>query len=307
MRTLLVLAVAMPACALLAAVRLAEVPHEVSSQAVQQSPLPKIGPAPGFALTSQDGAQVSLSDLHGKVVAVTFIFTRCSDTCPVLTPMMSLVQDRLGDDFGPKVVFASITVDPEHDTPEMLKLYAQMHGADVAGWSFLTGPPPIILELARRYGVFAAKNANGDVEHSFLTSIVDRRGILRVPASAREDRPALLGLGRPPLSRSGLLDQIAAVSRSLAAAGVRSGDRVAICIPDGPEMATAFLGVCAVAASAPLNPAYREEEFAFFLSDLQPRALVLPAGSESPARAAAALFCASCARRCHCRRIDDVF
>jgi protein SCO1 len=180
MRTLLVLAVAMPACALLAAVRLAEVPHEVSSQAVQQSPLPKIGPAPGFALTSQDGAQVSLSDLHGKVVAVTFIFTRCSDTCPVLTPMMSLVQDRLGDDFGSKVVFASITVDPEHDTPEMLKLYAQMHGADVAGWSFLTGPPPIILDLARRYGVFAAKNANGDVEHSFLTSIVDPRGILRV-------------------------------------------------------------------------------------------------------------------------------
>jgi protein SCO1/2 len=180
MRTLLVLAVAMPACALLAAVRLAEVPHEVSSQAVQQSPLPKIGPAPGFTLTSQDGAQVSLSDLHGKVVAVTFIFTRCSDTCPVLTPMMSLVQDRLGDDFGSKVVFASITVDPEHDTPEMLKLYAQMHGADVAGWSFLTGPPPIILDLARRYGVFAAKNANGDVEHSFLTSIVDPRGILRV-------------------------------------------------------------------------------------------------------------------------------
>jgi protein SCO1/2 len=180
MRTLLVLAVAMPACALLAAVRLAEVPHEVSSQAVQQSPLPKIGPAPGFALTSQDGAQVSLSDLHGKVVAVTFIFTRCSDSCPVLTPMMSLVQDRLGDDFGRKVAFASITVDPEHDTPEMLKLYAQMHGADVAGWSFLTGSPPIILDLARRYGVFAAKNPNGDVEHSFLTSIVDRRGVLRV-------------------------------------------------------------------------------------------------------------------------------
>ena len=111
--------------------------------------------------------------------------------------------------------------------------------------------------------------------------------LLRVPAAAGADRPALLGLGRRPLSRSGLLDQIAVVSRSLAAAGVRSGDRVAICIPEGPEMAAAFLGICAVAASAPLNPAYREAEFAFFLSDLQPRALVLPAGSESPARAAA--------------------
>jgi protein SCO1/2 len=131
-------------------------------------------------LVSQDGAQVSLADLGGKVVAVTFIFTRCTATCPVLTPMMSLVQDRLGRDFGSKIVFASITVDPEHDTPEMLKLYAQAYGADVAGWSFLSGPPPVIGELTRRYGVFASKNADGDIEHSFLTSIVDRSGILRV-------------------------------------------------------------------------------------------------------------------------------
>jgi protein SCO1/2 len=90
------------------------------------------------------------------------------------------VQDRLGRDFGRKIVFVSITVDPEHDTPEVLKLYAQMYGADVAGWSFLTGPPPVIADLAHRYGVFAARDANGGVEHSFLTSIVDRHGILRV-------------------------------------------------------------------------------------------------------------------------------
>jgi acyl-CoA synthetase (AMP-forming)/AMP-acid ligase II/acyl carrier protein len=81
--------------------------------------------------------------------------------------------------------------------------------------------------------------------------------------------------------------QVEAVSRSLSGAGVHSGDRVAICLPDGPEMVVAFLGVSAVAAAAPLNPAYRLEEFVFYLSDLQPRALLLPAGSESPARQAA--------------------
>jgi protein SCO1/2 len=151
-------------------------PHYIS----QEQQLPKIAPAPGFTLTSQDGALISLADLRGKVVAVTFIFTLCTATCPVLTPMMSLVQGQLGSDFDNKVVFASVTVDPERDTPEMLKLYAQMYGADVAGWSFLTGPPPVIADLTRRYGVFASKNANGDIEHSFLTSIVDRRGILRV-------------------------------------------------------------------------------------------------------------------------------
>ena len=62
----------------------------------------------------------------------------------------------------------------------MLKWYAQAYGADVPGWSFLTGPVPVIADLTRRYGVFAAKNANGEVEHSFLTSIVDQRGMLRV-------------------------------------------------------------------------------------------------------------------------------
>ena len=172
--TLAMLALAVPAVAML----IVASPDAVTSSEAQ--PLPKIAPAPGFTLTSQDGAQVSLASLRGKVVAVTFIFTRCSATCPVLTPLMSLVQERLGPDFGSKIAFASITVDPEHDTPEMLKLYAQMYGADVADWRFLTGPPAVIVDLTRRYGVFAAKNANGDVEDSFLTSVIDRHGMIRV-------------------------------------------------------------------------------------------------------------------------------
>ena len=143
-------------------------------------PLPQIAPAPDFALTSQDGVPVKLTDFRGKVIAVAFIFTMCTETCPVLTPMMSFVQDRLGADFGKKIVFLSITVDPERDTPEVLKEYAQAFGANSAGWSFLTGEPAAVREVARRYGVFAAKAPNGNVEHTFLTSIVDQRGVLRV-------------------------------------------------------------------------------------------------------------------------------
>jgi protein SCO1 len=145
-----------------------------------QQALPKIAPAPEFALISQDRAPVKLADYRGKVVAVTFIFTLCADTCPVLTPMMSFVQDQLGADFGKKIAFVSITVDPERDTPEVLKEYAQAFGANLAGWSFLTGSPEAIRDVTRRYGVFAAKNANGGVDHTFLTSIIDRHGILRV-------------------------------------------------------------------------------------------------------------------------------
>ena len=155
-------------------------PRDAADHNSKEQPLPKIAPAPEFTLTSQDGTPVSLADLRGKVVAVTFIYTLCTDTCPVLTPMMSFVQDRLGPDFGTKVAFVSITVDPERDTPAVLKEYARAFGADLGGWAFLTGAPETIREVTRRYGVFAAQAANSDVDHSFLTSIIDPRGILRV-------------------------------------------------------------------------------------------------------------------------------
>ena len=146
----------------------------------QRAQLPKIAPAPDFALTSQDGVLVKLADFRGKVVAVTFIFTKCTDTCPVLTPMMSFVQDRLGADFGSKIAFVSITVDPERDSPQVLREYGEAFGANFVGWSFLTGSPSDIRDVTRRYGVFAAKADNGNVDHTFLTSIIDPRGILRV-------------------------------------------------------------------------------------------------------------------------------
>jgi protein SCO1/2 len=177
MRAALILALAVlvtAACLLLALSR------DAPQHASLEPPLPKIAPAPEFALTSQDGAPVTLADYRGKVVAVTFILTMCTTTCPILTPMMSFVQDQLGSDFGAKIAFVSITVDPERDTPEVLKEYAQAFGANLAGWTFLTGTPTAIRDITRRYGVFASKNANGDVDHTFLTSIVDPRGILRV-------------------------------------------------------------------------------------------------------------------------------
>jgi protein SCO1/2 len=178
-------------------------PGGATRQVGQERPLPEIAPAPEFTLTSQDNAQVALADLRGKVVAVTFIYTFCVDTCPVLTPMMSFIQDQLGADFGAKIAFVSITVDPERDTPKVLKEYAQAFGANLAGWSFLTGSSDAIRDVTRRYGVFASKSRDGNVDHTFLTSIVDRRGILRVQyLGARFDpdefRRDLLGLLQEP-------------------------------------------------------------------------------------------------------------
>ena len=142
--------------------------------------LPTVGPAPEFALTSQDGNRVALADLRGKVLAVTFIYATCKDTCPILTAKMTVIQRKLGADFGARVRFASITVEPEVDTPAVLKAYADAHGADLAGWSFLTGASAEIQGVVRRYGAFARRLKPGDVDHLFLTSLIDRKGMLRV-------------------------------------------------------------------------------------------------------------------------------
>src|SRR5262252_8062405 len=119
--------------------------------------LAKIGPAPEFSLTTQAGARLSLRDLRGKVVAVTFIYASCADTCPLLTAKLAGLQARLGTDFGAKVFFVAITVDPERDTPQVLKRYAQAHGANLSGWAFLTGTTAEIQQVAQHYGIYYKK------------------------------------------------------------------------------------------------------------------------------------------------------
>ena len=142
--------------------------------------LPLIGDAPEFTLVDQNGAPFALRDFRGKVVAVTFIYAKCADTCPLLTAKMASLQTRLGPDFGSRVRFVSITVDPETDTPAALRAYAIAHGANAAGWSFLTGTRSGIQDVVRRYGAFAKLTERGDIDHLVLTSLIDRQGRMRV-------------------------------------------------------------------------------------------------------------------------------
>ena len=162
--------------------------------------MPVIGPAPPFALTSQDGRTVTLAGLRGKVLAVTFIYTSCPDICPLLTEKMAQVQDDLGPNFGSKIVFVSITLDPEHDTSQVLKDYAQLFGAKAEGWVFLTGPLEVIRDVTRRYGVFFEKRPDGSVDHTQLTTLIDADGQMRVqylgarfdPAEFQRDLTSLI-------------------------------------------------------------------------------------------------------------------
>ncbi|QRK12020.1 AMP-binding protein [Archangium violaceum] len=104
----------------------------------------------------------------------------------------------------------------------------------------------------------------------------------------REDDRAIGAPGRPGLTHGGLRALARSTVAALNALGIGCGDRVALVLPNGPEMATAFIAFACGATTAPLNPAYRAEELEFYLSDLNARALVILEGMESPARAVAA-------------------
>ena len=111
--------------------------------------------------------------------------------------------------------------------------------------------------------------------------------IIELIAKGRDEAAAIGAVDRPPLTYGGLRRQVAATIAALNRAGIGRGDPVAIVLPNGPEMATAFIGIAAGATAAPLNPAYRADEFDFYLTDLGAKALIVQAGAETPARAVA--------------------
>lgn len=170
------------------------------ANSADNAPLPIIGPAPAFTLDSSRGPRIALAGLRGKVLAVTFIFTTCTDSCPILTAKLAEIGRVLGSDFGPRVAFVAISVDPLNDTPARLRDYAAAHRADTPGWHFLTGTPTAIGTVVRGFGAYAKKNESGSVDHLFITSLVDRAGRLRVqylgtrfdPAEMQRDLQALL-------------------------------------------------------------------------------------------------------------------
>jgi oxalate---CoA ligase len=111
--------------------------------------------------------------------------------------------------------------------------------------------------------------------------------LLETQARQYPEAIALLAPERNPLTYIRLLDQLSYINRKLKGMGVGAADRVALVLPNGPEMAVAFLGVAASCVCAPLNPNYRTEEFHFYLSDLQTKVLIVEADMESSARLAA--------------------
>ncbi len=107
---------------------------------------PVLGQLGAFALTNQDGLPFGTPQVAGSVLLVNFVFTRCPSVCPVLTKSMSQVQERLKGT-AKSIQLLSITVDPDHDKPEVLKAYAKSYNARHDTWNFLTGSKEDIRKL----------------------------------------------------------------------------------------------------------------------------------------------------------------
>ena len=108
---------------------------------------------PNLPVVTQDGKTLRFYDdvIKGKVVVVSFIYTSCTDICPLTTARLALVADQLGDTLGRDVFFVSMTVDPETDTPARLKTYAEAFTSN-PGWLFLTGKPEDIRAINSKFG-----------------------------------------------------------------------------------------------------------------------------------------------------------
>ncbi len=165
------------------------------AQAPAVAPLPVLGKVPNFQLTERSGAPKTLADLNGKVWIADFIFTRCAGICPLMTRKMSKVQKELAAE--PRVSFVSFSVDPEHDTPEVLKEYAQKYEADPERWLFLTGDKKQIFDLSSQHfhlGVGDIPEAEQEtpensmqVQHSSKFVLVDAQGQIRGYYSSEEE------------------------------------------------------------------------------------------------------------------------
>ncbi|GGD83178.1 SCO family protein [Planktosalinus lacus] len=153
---------------------------------------------PDFSFTNQHGQTITNKDFEGKVYVLEFFFTTCPSICPIMNQNMKKIQDSF---YGnPEFGIASITIDPQHDTPEVMKKYAENYGAKHPHWHFLTGDKETIYKLSNEgFKLYTAEeeSAPGGFEHSGLFALIDKDGNIR----SRYDE-----FGNPKIYYNGLED-----------------------------------------------------------------------------------------------------
>lgn len=144
---------------------------------------PVLDTLPDFSLVRSDGGPATLADLRGGLWVANFVFSRCQGNCPRLTAEMAALGERLGP--GPRVRRVSFSVDPAHDTPEVLARYAAAQGVDDESWLFLTGDPDEMTTLfvdGFKLGFGGSPEPTSSIEpilHTTRFVLVDEEGRIR--------------------------------------------------------------------------------------------------------------------------------
>jgi protein SCO1 len=181
-------------------------------------PLPVYMSLPDVTLIDQDGQPFALSQTRGKIVVVAMIYTHCPDVCPLTTSKMKQLQQRLQSaGWSDQVDLVSITVDPDRDTPDVLKRFAGVYKVDPSNWQFLTGASDQIQQVVAQLKVYVeavylvnggylpkqalaqppAEDAPYYVNHSDLWFLADRQGRVRsLPPGSRSNVSDVLPLIR---------------------------------------------------------------------------------------------------------------
>ncbi len=137
-------------------------------------------PAPDFHLTDQTGHAVALSDLRGKVVVLTFVYTQCTDVCPLIAAKLGQVYDQLGSS-GSQVQFVAVSLDPEGDTPTAIAAFSARNNMQ-GRWLYLNGPSDQLSAVWSAYylDVEPATPPSTQVGHTTRIIVIDRQGKQRV-------------------------------------------------------------------------------------------------------------------------------
>jgi protein SCO1 len=166
---------------------------------LQQTPVTPVlvpvgAPVPDFELTDQSGSALALSALKGKVVAVTFIYSRCPlpDYCPRMIENFRAVRQRFAARMDRDLVLLTISFDPKYDTPEILTRYASSQRAGGPGWKFLTGDAADIERVCNSFGIQYWPE-EGLITHSLQTAVIDREGRLAATVEGKDFTPQQLG------------------------------------------------------------------------------------------------------------------
>lgn len=148
------------------------------AMATEDDEPPVLWAGPGFDFVAQDGAQVTQDSLHGSVWIANFVFTQCRSICPTMTAKMVLLHRELA---APQLRFVSFSVDPEHDTPEVLANYAQEWSPGETRWTLLATRPDAIQSVAQGFGVMVmpTDDETDPILHSNRFFLVDGAGMIR--------------------------------------------------------------------------------------------------------------------------------